>query len=188
MADIYLDVPYVSQLNIGGHAGVGHSEINGCWYASVCMLGYYREAGPRLGVPERYKNPDGTPRLGSAGGADPLPITPSEMPELLKNEGLTKVPLPSAKAWTADALAEILRTSGPVLVGRGFRNWTTGQLIGGHFIVLIGAKGSDNTVTVHDPGYGPNIACPLATFNDFFPWDRPEAPYLMTVKLSRTVA
>jgi hypothetical protein len=186
MADIYLDVPYVSQLNIGGGAGVGHNEINGCWYASVCMLGYYREVGPRLGVPERYKNPDGSPRVGSTGGADPLPITPNEMPELLKNEGLTKVPLPSNKAWTADGLAEILRTSGPCLVGRGFRD-TKGLLIGGHFIVLIGAKDSNKTVTVHDPAYGPNITCPLSMFNDFFPWDRPEAPYLMTVKLSRTV-
>lgn len=36
MADIYLDVPFVSQLNIGCHAGVGRDETNGCWYATCC--------------------------------------------------------------------------------------------------------------------------------------------------------
>src|SRR5690348_4477784 len=25
-----------------------------CWYASACMVAYYREAGPRLGLPEKW--------------------------------------------------------------------------------------------------------------------------------------
>ena len=55
MTDIILSVPYVSQLNIGGGpAHGGRHDPTGCWYASICMLGYYREAGPRLGVPEQY--------------------------------------------------------------------------------------------------------------------------------------
>jgi hypothetical protein len=72
MTDIILTVPFVSQLNIGGSplAG-GRHDPTGCWYAAISMLGYYREIGPRLGVPEQYVRPDGTPQktdLGFQGG------------------------------------------------------------------------------------------------------------------------
>jgi len=40
---IYLDVPFVSQLNYGA----GMSDPTGCWYCSAQMVAYYFEAGPR---------------------------------------------------------------------------------------------------------------------------------------------
>lgn len=175
MADLWLDVPYVSQMNIGGHAGPGHDEINGCWYASTCMLGYYREQGPRLGVPERYATP------GPGGNPDPKPITPDVLPILAANEGLTQIPLPASKAWTCNGLVEILRDCGPMLVGRGFL--VAGSLQGGHIIVVVGARGADNLVIIHDPAVGPNLTLPIAGFNSVFPWNRPEAPWLAMVKL-----
>ena len=38
---VYLDVPYVPQTG----------DPTGCWYASACMIGYFFEVGPRMGVP-----------------------------------------------------------------------------------------------------------------------------------------
>jgi hypothetical protein len=175
MPDIYLDVPYVSQMKIGGHAGPGHDEITGCWYASTCMLGYYREAGPRLGVPALYATP------GPTGNPNPKPISPDTFPVLAQNEGLTPIPLPADKKWTCEKLAEILRECGPCLVGRGFR--VGAELKGGHIIVVVGARTSDNLVIIHDPAVGPNLTLPIDGFNNVFPWDRPEAKWLMMVKL-----
>lgn len=175
MADIWLDVPYITQLNIGGHAGQGRDETNGCWYASTCMLGYYREQGPRLGVPSQYATP------GPDGNPDPKPISPATLPTLAANEGLTQVPLPQSKAWTCDGLAEILRECGPILIGRGFIKG--GHLTGGHIIVVVGARATDGIVIIHDPAVGANLTLPIDKFNGIFPWNRPEAPWLALVKL-----
>jgi hypothetical protein len=165
MAFILLDVPYVPQLEIGTHvAGYGgHSESNGCWYASSCMVGYFWEAGPRLGVPAQYA---GRP-------TDPLPMG-ARYAELALNEGFTPVPLPSNSTWTADGLMEILGKYGPCYVRRGFRN-ATGALTGGHIIVLIGANATNSQVAVLDPWN--DAANPTgmkffttAAFTDFFKW------------------
>jgi hypothetical protein len=138
------------------------------------MLGYYREQGPRLGVPERYDNT-------TSGPPDPRPITPASLPTLAQNEGLTQVPLPAAKAWTIDGLAAILRECGPILIGRGFT--TSTGLVGGHIIVVVGTIGQGALVVLHDPEVGPNKTLTIDQFNAVFPWDRPEAPWLALVKL-----
>jgi hypothetical protein len=181
MADIYLDVPFVSQLNIGGHAGVGRDETNGCWYATCCMIGYYHEQGPRLGVPSRYVKPDGSPQdVDKKGNTAPLPVSPTVLEDVARNEGLVQVPLPTDKKWTCDGLATVLRECGPCFVGRGFVQ--NGTLVGGHIICLVGARSSDNVVTVHDPWTGPNKTMSIAEFNSIFPWNRPEAPWLMMTR------
>jgi hypothetical protein len=52
---VFLDVPYISQMNIGHHGfGGGYNDPFGCWYASICMIGYYFERGPRQGLPELH--------------------------------------------------------------------------------------------------------------------------------------
>src|SRR5262249_26057708 len=102
MPDIYLNVPYVPQLRIGGHVagGATREDENGCWYAAACMLGYYREQGPRRGVPEQYVRPDGTPQATDArGNTAALPMDVN-YPKLKQNEGLTTIPLPADRRWT----------------------------------------------------------------------------------------
>ena len=181
MPDIYLDVPFVSQLNIGGHSGQGRDETNGCWYATCCMIGYYHEQGPRLGVPSQYVKPNGAPQdVDKNGNTAPLPVGPALFPVIAKNEGLVQVPLPKDKKWTSDGLAEVLRECGPCFVGRGFNQ--NGKLVGGHIICLVGARGSDNTVTVHDPWTGPNQTMSISDFNAIYPWNRPEAAWLMMTR------
>jgi len=112
MSFILLDVPHVSQNDIGGHTGhVHHSEQNGCWYATTCMVSYFREAGPRLGVPAQYAR---DPK-------DPDPIG-KRYRELKLNEGYEGVPLPAAKKWTEFKLYNVLENYGPCYVRRGYRN------------------------------------------------------------------
>lgn len=166
MAFILLDVPYVPQLNIGGHVPgyTGHSEQNGCWYASTCMVSYFWEAGPRLGVPAQYKdNP-----------LDPKPMG-ARYAELMTNEHYASVQLPSDKKWTADRLMDVLGARGPCYVRRGFRN-PQGQLTGGHAIALVGANNGTNQVAVLDPWKDPKNPTGMrffsvADFTDFFKWD-----------------
>ena len=166
MAYILLEVPYVPQLNIGGHVNgfVGHSEQNGCWYASTCMVSYFWEAGPRLGVPAQYA---GNPQ-------DPKPMG-ARYAELAANEHFAPVPLPANKTWTAGQLMDVLGQYGPCYVRRGFRN-ASGALTGGHAIVLIGANNSTNEVAVLDPWKNAKNPTglrffPVSEFNDFFKWD-----------------
>jgi hypothetical protein len=166
MAITLLDVPYVPQLNIGGHVEgyVGHSEQNGCWYASTCMIGYFWEVGPRLGVPAQYA---GNP-------TDPKPMG-ARYAELAKNENFAPVDLPPDKAWTANRLMEVLGQYGPCYVRRGFRN-SLGVLSGGHAIVLIGANNGNDEVAVLDPWKNAKNPTglrffPVSEFNSFFKWD-----------------
>ena len=186
MPDIYLSVPYVTQVNIGGHVQIGHgrTEKMGCWYAAVCMLGYFREAGPRLGVPAQYVKPDGTPhQVDAKGNIQPLGMG-ANYPTLVENERLTTIPLPANKKWTCEKLTEILRDCGPCymrtkLYGAG------GHFLGGHILVLVGAKTTTNTVTIHDPAKGPNIELSIDELNNKFNWDEtPLSKYSMMCKLS----
>lgn len=178
MAFILLDVPYVPQLRIGGHlpGHPTHSEQNGCWYASTCMVGYFWEAGPRLGVPAQYAdNPQ-----------DPKPMG-ARYSELMANEHFASVPLPGNNTWTADALMDVLGSRGPCYVRRGFRN-AAGQLTGGHAIVLIGANNSLDQVAVLDPWNDADNPTgfklfTVAQFNDFFKWsDANAAKYSLMYK------
>ena len=166
MSFILLHVPYVPQLNIGGHVEgfVGHSEKTGCWYASTCMVCYFWEAGPRLGVPAQY----------AADPQDPKPMG-ARYPELAKNEGFAPATLPTTKAWTADLLMDVLGKYGPCYVRRGFRN-SLGKLTGGHAIVLIGANNGTDQVAVLDPWKNDKNPTGMrffavADFNNFFKWD-----------------
>lgn len=187
MADVLLSVPYVTQVNIGGHigAGLGRTEKMGCWYAAVCMLGYFREAGPRLGVPAQYVNPDGTPhQIDVKGNIQPRGMG-ANYQQLVTNEGLTLIPLPTDKKWTCEKLAEILRDCGPCYMRTKLYS-ATGAFVGGHIIVLIGATPSTNTVIVHDPAKGPNIELSIDDLNKKFNWDEtPVSKYSMMCKLRR---
>ncbi len=172
---ILLDVPHVGQREIGGHTGhISHSEQNGCWYASTCMVSYFWEAGPRLGVPAQYAD---NPK-------DPKPMG-ARYSTLKQNENFEGVPLPAAKAWTIYKLYNVLENYGPCYVRRGFRDKVTGKLAGGHAVVLIGANLIDKQVCILDPWYtkdggaGPNKwrqHHSLADFNGFFKWDEAWAP------------
>jgi hypothetical protein len=177
MAFVRLDVPFVSQNEIGSHVkgAKTHSEQNGCWYASTCMIGYFWEYGPRLGVPEQYKKGwvDSIVSWFKYVPSDPKPMG-SRYKDLKENEGFKGCPLPSANKWTADGLMKILTDHGPCYVRRGFRD-AKGNLSGGHAIVLAGAnKGKDEVVcldpweTTKDKG---TVVYSLADFNDFFKWD-----------------
>ncbi len=172
MADIYLTVPYVSQVNIGGHiaAGNGRTEKMGCWYAAVCMLGYFRMVGPRLGVPEQYVKADGTPQgVDSKGNIQPLGMGKNYQ-TLVDNEGLTMIPLPADSKWTCEKLSELLRDCGPCYMRTKLFS-KDGVFVGGHIIVLVGSKTSDNTVTVHDPAKGPDIVLTIDALNARFNFD-----------------
>ncbi len=166
MAFILLDVPFVSQNDIGGQTGhAHHSEQNGCWYASTCMVSYFWEAGPRLGVPKQYKRNPG----------DPEPMG-KRYKELKKNENFEGVPLPARHSWTTVKLFNLLENYGPCYVRRGYRDATTGKLTGGHAVVLSGADIALDRVMVLDPWETKNEAGKgrqtygIAEFNDFFKW------------------
>src|SRR5207248_8942482 len=128
-------------LNIGGHVPgySSHSEQNGCWYATTCMVSYFWEAGPRLGVPAQYA---GNP-------LDPKPMG-ARYDQLATNENFAPVSFPTDKKWTADRLMDALGRYGPCYVRRGFRN-AAGTLTGGHAIALIGANNFTNQAAVLDP-------------------------------------
>lgn len=175
-AFILLDVPHVGQRDIGAYPGhASRSELNGCWYASTCMVGYFWEYGPRMGVPEQYApNP-----------ADPLPMG-ERYATLKKNEHFEGVPLPSTKKWTMYKLYNVLEHHGPCYVRRGYVDKATGTLSGGHAVVLIGANLLDKTVCILDPWYSKDKGGagadkwrqhhPIADFNAFFKWDEPWTP------------
>ncbi len=165
MSFTLLDVPYVGQFKIGGHVPEykTHSEQNGCWYASTCMVSYFWEAGPRLGVPAQY----------AANPADPKPMG-ARYNELMTNEHFASVTLPPDKKWTADRLMDVLGARGPCYVRRGFR--VNGALTGGHAIVLIGANNIKDEIALLDPwndaGNPTGLRfCSAAEFTDFFKWD-----------------
>jgi hypothetical protein len=185
MTDILLDVPFVTQVNIGGHVGAGNgrTEQMGCWYAAVSMLGYNREAGPRLGVPAQYVKPDGTPQgVDAKGNIQPLGMS-NNYQTLVENEGLTLIPLPADKRWTCDKLAELLRDCGPCYMRTKIFG-ANGVFLGGHIIVLVGVKTTTNVVVVHDPARGPNIEMSIDDLNAKFNWDDTTvAKYSMMCKL-----
>jgi Papain-like cysteine protease AvrRpt2 len=177
MPDIYLDVPYVSQLNIGGHAGPGYDEAKGCWYAGACMLNYYRERGPTQGVPSRY----GTD---AKGNPSPLGANLNTFKQLAENEGFIPVTYPKSGSWTCDALHDILRTCGPIFCGRLF--YMPDNSFYHHIVVVVGASASTGKLFVHDPNTGPNKQPTIDQFNLVFPWkDVATNPYLAMVKLPK---
>lgn len=170
---VYLDVPYVSQLNFGPRM----NDPTGCWYCSAMMLAYHFEAGPRLGVPEFY-GAGGHSATGSNGAfqtqarkALAAKGFTSEHEALAKREHLAAVPgCETAQDFTVAGLETLLRKAGPI-----FFYWMkTSKANGatyGHASVIIGAENSGNQVIYHDPegsaAIGPfrNARMPIATFN-----------------------
>ncbi|HEV7267828.1 MAG TPA: papain-like cysteine protease family protein [Falsiroseomonas sp.] len=160
MADIYLDVPFVSQLGFGDPSNP-RNDWTGCWYSSACMVAYFFEAGPRLGLPEKYDAAKGYHAA----------MSNNDYPKLMANEHLARIDLPIGKAWTGDALADLLRRHGPLSFGWNKTN-AKGQTYG-HRSVLIGWDDTKSEAIFHDPEKAPNSRLKLADYNAKFRWTNP---------------
>jgi hypothetical protein len=188
---VKLDVPFVSQLDYGG----GMNDYTGCWYCSACMVAYYFEAGPRLGVPELHSgsmtkaqrkalskylgraglNPfvQGHAATGTDRAAKCLQIhgvTGENEHELLaRREGLQPVPrCGDVFDYTVANIEKMLRKYGPI-----FFYWMKSHHGSsyGHASVIIGCK-DNGKIIYHDPENAPNSEMSLAAFNrDRQVWD-----------------
>jgi hypothetical protein len=129
---IQLNVPLVAQMR----------EMD-CWYAGACMVAYYYEAGPRLGLPARWAENKGI-----------LPDT-NDFPALAKTEGLVSVVAPN-RVWTESNLTKLLQDFGPI--------WCVGGWYGfGHVVVLTGVD--ETNVHINDPDGGVAKVQSIAWFN-----------------------
>lgn len=128
---VRLDVPLVHQ-----------QKTMSCWYASACMVAYFREAGPRLGIPDRWVANSG--------------IGLADFVLLAKNEGLVAINSPSA-ALTEQQLEVMLRNYGPL--------WCAGQWDGvGHIVVLTGVDSGNVYINDPNPAVGKRVET-IAWFN-----------------------
>ena len=159
MAGIYLDVPFVTQLGFGDPSNP-QNDTTGCWYSSSCMIAYYFEAGPRLGVPEKYDAVKGRHAA----------IKVTEYPKLIANEHLAIIPLPTNNEWTVDAIADLLRRYGPLSFS-WFKPYK-GKLYG-HRSVIIGCDDQNNQIIFHDPEKLPSSRLTITDFTAKFRWDNP---------------
>lgn len=170
-----LDVPFITQLGIGGHVSRTYAQVvrgeqvpthddpTGCWYASACMVGYYFEQGPRQGVPELYKKALGGGQLGHfATGSDQAnQIAPQHHDMLADREKLAPVPgCATDHKFTAAEIEKLLTGGGPI-----FMYWrkTHGSNTYGHASVIIGVD--DKNVIYHDPEKAPDSKMSLDNFN-----------------------
>ena len=113
---VKLNVPLVTQ-----------SASMECWYASACMVAYYRRPGPRLGLPKKWEANQG--------------LQVNQFILLAEAEGLRPAKSPSGNL-TAQQLEVLLRNCGPI--------WCAGSWDGvGHVVVLTGVDGQ--TVYINDP-------------------------------------
>lgn len=161
MAGIYLDVPFASQLGFGDPSNP-RNDWTGCWYAAACMVGWFFEAGPRLGLPEKWDAAKGYHAA----------MRNDDYPKLMANEHLVAIPLPAGKAWGGDELSDLLRRHGPLSFGW---NKTANGKTYGHRSVLIGYDDATGEAIFHDPERAPNSRLPLADFNAKFRWSNPYA-------------
>ena len=98
-----------------------------CWYASACMVAYFRRPGPRLGLPAKWVANQG--------------IGVSDFVRLAQVEGLKSLVTP-ARILTSQQLEVLLQNNGPI--------WCAGLWDGvGHVVVLTGIDGQ--TVYINDP-------------------------------------
>jgi ABC-type bacteriocin/lantibiotic exporter with double-glycine peptidase domain len=98
-----------------------------CWYASACMVAYFRRPGPRLGLPEKWVANRG--------------IGLADFVRLAQAEGLKSVLTPAGDL-TPQHLEVLLRNNGPI--------WCAGRWDGvPHIVVLTGIDGQ--TVYINDP-------------------------------------
>ncbi len=113
-----------------------------CWYAAACMVAFYREAGPRLGIPDVYAANTG--------------VTAAQMRLLARNEGLRDAVLPNV--CTAEQLERALRTFGPL--------WVDGDWFGAaHIIVVTGVDTTSKEVIFNDPDGGVEKVNTMTWFN-----------------------
>ena len=128
---VKLDVPLVTQL-----------RSMSCWYASVCMVAYFREAGPRLGLPEKWKANNG--------------IQIKDFIALAQAEGLKVVTSPTSNL-TEQQLTVLLRNNGPI--------WCAGRWDGvPHIVVLTGVENGQVYINDPNPARGRRVES-LAWFN-----------------------
>ncbi|MBT0956686.1 hypothetical protein IV417_04760 [Alphaproteobacteria bacterium KMM 3653] len=98
-----------------------------CWYASACMVAYYRSPGPRQGLPAKWAANTG--------------ITLADFSSLAAAEGLKSLLTPAADL-TENQLETILANNGPI--------WSAGFWDGvGHIVVLTGVD--KGRVFINDP-------------------------------------
>ena len=170
---VYLDVPYVSQLNYGG----GLNDPTGCWYCSAMMVAYHFEAGPRLGVPE-FHGTGGHMATGSSGTPQSAARVAlqakgfvNEHEALATRENLVAVPdCEKAKDFTVAELEKLLRKSGPIFFYWRKTSNANGATYG-HASVIVGVEDSGHKVVYHDPegsasiGAFRNARMAISTFN-----------------------
>jgi hypothetical protein len=155
--DFRLEVPYVTQLNIGGHVAgntAAWDDPTGCWYASACMIGYFFEQGPRRGVPEMFKQ----------GHHDPLSHDWQDR-LLIQREGFHVVPRSDGQRdYTVDEIQRLLEANGPILF---YWTKTSGASSYGHASVIVGVTATG--IVYHDPEFrndgGENLQMLIAKFN-----------------------
>jgi len=145
---LLLDVPLVGQVR----------QMD-CWYAGTCMLAYYREAGPRLGLPARW--------LADSG------VDVPQWARLAQVEGLKPVVRPSNVHSTDKfGIFSWLSSYGPIMA---FENWYGF----GHAIVLTGIDG--DTISINDPDDqkggddGRRTTETVSWFNSHQYWQYPDA-------------
>jgi ABC-type bacteriocin/lantibiotic exporter with double-glycine peptidase domain len=113
---VKLNVPLVTQ-----------QQTNECWYASMCMVAYYRTAGPRLGLPKKWAANKG--------------IGMNDFISLARTEGMKSIQTPFVNL-SSQQLEIFLKNYGPI--------WCAGFWDGaGHIIVLTGVDG--DRVFINDP-------------------------------------
>lgn len=113
---VKLDVPLVAQ----------RASME-CWYASACMVAYFRRPGPRLGLPDKWE-----PNRG---------IGLADFIRLAQAEGLKSIVTPGG-SLTPQQLETFLSNYGPI--------WCAGRWDGvPHIVVLTGVDGQ--TVYINDP-------------------------------------
>ena len=160
---VYLDVPFASQLN----NGAGMDDPTGCWYCSVCMIGWFFEVGPRQGVPELYNKKKHGGHLPIGGSSATLVLKRAGVDDtsggenlLAEREGLEPVPKLTEDFSLAD-LEKLLRSFGPIYFA-----WfkTHGGSTYGHISVLIGTNDVSGKVVYHDPENAPNNLMSLKEF------------------------
>jgi ABC-type bacteriocin/lantibiotic exporter with double-glycine peptidase domain len=128
---VRLNVPLVHQRN-----------TMSCWYASVCMVAYFREAGPRLGIPEKWEANTG--------------INLNDFIRLAQAEGLKSIMAPAGNL-TEQQLEVFLRNNGPL--------WCAGQWDGfPHIVVLTGVENGNVYINDPNPAKGERVET-IAWFN-----------------------
>ena len=128
---IKLNVPLVKQM-----------RNMSCWYASVCMVAYFREAGPRLGLPSKWN--------ANAG------INLKDFIKLAQAEGLVSIKSPTSNL-TEQQLEVFLRNNGPI--------WCAGKWDGApHIVVLTGVEKGNVYINDPSPVKGKRVET-LAWFN-----------------------